>query len=100
MTKEQFENGMLQLRDLLSPEDRQAAGVVRLCYQFKRACKACGEMLYFLPLRNTGKPHPFNAAGSSHFATCPDAAKFRPLEGRPTAKDTQVDLFDKAPFPG
>lgn len=40
-------------------------------------CRSCEQIIYWLK-RKSGKPHPFNADGVSHFATCPNAEKHRP----------------------
>jgi hypothetical protein len=41
-----------------------------------KACRGCGAQIYWIITPN-GKDMPVNADGISHFATCPDAAKFR-----------------------
>lgn len=40
-------------------------------------CKGCGASIEWRPFPTTGKMHPFNPDGTSHFGTCPRAADFR-----------------------
>ncbi len=40
-------------------------------------CRGCGQTMYWKDHPTTGTPHPFNADGTSHFGTCPEADKFR-----------------------
>ena len=41
-------------------------------------CRSCKAPIYFIPRpRDPAKKHPVNADGTSHFATCPEAASFR-----------------------
>ena len=49
----------------------------------KAKCKApeCGAVIYWRPHPTTGKQHCFNPDGSSHWGTCPAAAKFRKPKG-------------------
>lgn len=39
-------------------------------------CRSCKEEIYWALTRN-GKRAPFDPDGTSHFATCADAARFR-----------------------
>ena len=39
-------------------------------------CRSCGQVIYWR-LTSTGKPCPWNADGTSHFANCPHAARHR-----------------------
>lgn len=46
----------------------------------KGTCRGCGVAIWWGKTRNrqgVERPHPFNADGSSHFATCPQADTFR-----------------------
>jgi hypothetical protein len=45
-------------------------------------CKGCGATIYWRPHPTTGRNHPFNPDGSSHFQTCPEADRFRKRGGR------------------
>ena len=49
----------------------------------KSQCKACGQKIYWAETKN-GKQMPINACGlcewESHFATCPEANKFRNMK--------------------
>jgi len=41
-------------------------------------CRSCKALIYFIPRpKDPAKKMPVNADGVSHFATCPEAAKFR-----------------------
>ena len=40
-------------------------------------CRGCGQTMYWRDHPTTGRPHPFNADGTSHFGTCPKANEFR-----------------------
>ena len=40
-------------------------------------CKGCGATIWWRPWPTTGKMHPFNENGTSHFGTCPNASQFR-----------------------
>lgn len=40
-------------------------------------CRSCGAEIVWDKHPKTGKPHPFNPDGTSHFATCPDAKRWR-----------------------
>lgn len=40
-------------------------------------CRSCKAQIAWAPLPKTGKPHPWNLDGTSHFSTCPDAARWR-----------------------
>lgn len=44
-------------------------------------CRGCGADVVFV-LLPSGKRPPFNYDGESHFATCPDAARFRTTQPR------------------
>ena len=51
-----------------------------------RACTGCGALIHWWRTLN-GKPSPHDQDGTTHFATCPKAARFRrprkPREGQP-----------------
>lgn len=40
-------------------------------------CRSCGAVIYWREHPTTHKNHPYNADGTSHFGTCPDADKWR-----------------------
>jgi len=40
-------------------------------------CRGCQAEIWWAKHPKTGKPHPYNADGVSHFATCPNAGEFR-----------------------
>lgn len=40
-------------------------------------CRSCGAVIFWDKHPKTGRPHPFNADGTSHFATCPNAKEWR-----------------------
>lgn len=40
-------------------------------------CRSCGEPIIWKPYPTTGKLHPFNPDGTSHFGTCPQAKSWR-----------------------
>lgn len=40
-------------------------------------CRSCGADIFWDKHPKTGRPHPYNADGTSHFATCPDAQRWR-----------------------
>jgi len=40
-------------------------------------CRSCRAVVLWVESRSTGKRAPINPDGISHFATCPDAAKWR-----------------------
>lgn len=44
--------------------------------EYEVPCRSCGEPVVFKKTKS-GKMMPMNADGTSHFATCPDAAKWR-----------------------
>ena len=39
-------------------------------------CRGCGAVIYWGKTKS-GKPHPCDKDGSSHFSSCPEADKFR-----------------------
>lgn len=41
------------------------------------ACRSCGATVLFVRSRKSGKMAPLNGDGTSHFATCPDAKRWR-----------------------
>ncbi len=40
-------------------------------------CKACNRWIYWITNVTTGKTSPYDKDGTSHFATCPMADRFR-----------------------
>jgi hypothetical protein len=40
-------------------------------------CSGCGASIYWMKHAQTGKAAPYDPEGSSHFATCPQAARFK-----------------------
>jgi hypothetical protein len=40
-------------------------------------CRSCQALIYWREHPSTGKPHPFNPDGTSHFGSCPDRHKWR-----------------------
>lgn len=45
-------------------------------------CRSCHAQILWREHPTTGKNHPYNPDGSSHFGTCPDAHKWRKNKGR------------------
>ena len=40
-------------------------------------CRGCGAKIYFVSTKKKGVTMPVNPDGETHFATCPEAGKFR-----------------------
>jgi hypothetical protein len=40
-------------------------------------CRGCQAEIWWAKHPTSGRAHPFNADGVSHFATCPNAGEFR-----------------------
>lgn len=61
----------------LSPEQRRqiAELLEHLCEQ-KRACAACGRMIWFVRSTRTRKLLPITDDGASHFKDCSDPNRF------------------------
>jgi hypothetical protein len=64
---------------------------------------ACQAPICWREHPETGRPHPVDPEGGSHFATCPSAARFRqsgpalrPLQQKPIEKPkpSQEELFE------
>jgi len=53
----------------------------------RRTCRRCGAAIVVHPWPSTGRPHPFNMDGTSHFDTCPQADAFR---RRPRSSTTKA----------
>lgn len=59
--------------------------------QDKTTCGSCGEVVRWAKAKKSGKWHPYNLDGESHFATCPDAARHR--RRREKGDKRQMGLF-------
>jgi hypothetical protein len=74
VTPEQVTFGAGVIRFVLPGWARYAAG------SRPTACRSCNAKVLFVNARKSGRRAPINPDGSSHFATCPDAAAWRASE--------------------
>lgn len=44
---------------------------------FRGSCRSCSAEILWATHEKTGRRSPFDLAGTSHFASCPEAAKWR-----------------------
>ena len=55
-------------------------------------CKSCGKPIEWKPFPSTGKLHPYNLDGTSHFSTCPHAHQWRD-KSKQKKSPAQLELF-------
>jgi hypothetical protein len=64
----------------------------RLGKERQTKCRSCGEPIIWKPYPTTGKMHPFNLDGTSHFSTCPQAKNWR-RKKKAVVSEQQLSLW-------
>jgi len=63
-------------------------------------CRSCGARILFVRSLRTGKLAPLDPDGTSHFATCPEAAAWRRTRGAPPRPAATTSPVGSVPADG
>lgn len=78
-------NEAAEAKTLLASASKRMASLL-VSVGDSRLCKGCDRTIFWIRHKN-GKPTPYDADGTNHFATCPVAYRFK----RPTEANRDVE---------